>query len=85
MAKAVTVMLLGKAIEEEYIKNLDKKYSDFYENYKNVEFGKDLTIGDLAKMEAGLDWTETVSYTHLDVYKRQNQMYAIGYSCNDSS
>ena len=58
MAKAVTVMLLGKAIEEEYIKNLDEKYSDFYENYKNVEFGKDLTIGDLAKMEAGLDWTE---------------------------
>ncbi|KMQ71318.1 serine hydrolase domain-containing protein [Chryseobacterium koreense] len=58
MAKAVNVMLLGKAIEEEKIKGLDQKYSDFFENYKNVEFGKDLTIGDLAKMEAGLDWTE---------------------------
>lgn len=58
MAKAVTVMLLGKAIEEEKIKNLNVKYADFYENYKNVAFGKDLTIGDLAKMEAGLDWTE---------------------------
>lgn len=58
MAKAVNVMLLGKAIEEEKIKGLDQKYSDFFENYKNVEFGKDLTIGDLAKMEAGLNWTE---------------------------
>ncbi|MBU4538919.1 MAG: beta-lactamase family protein [Bacteroidetes bacterium] len=58
MAKAVTVMLLGKAIEENKIKSLGQKYSDFFENYKNMEFGKDLTIEDLAKMEAGLNWNE---------------------------
>ena len=58
MAKAVTVMLLGKAIEDKKIKSLEQKYSDFYENYKNVEFGKGLTIRDLAKMEAGLNWKE---------------------------
>ena len=58
MAKAVTVLLLGKAIEEKKISSLHQRYSDFFENYKNVEFGKDLTVGDLAKMEAGLKWTE---------------------------
>lgn len=58
MAKAVTVMLLGKAIEENKIRSLNQKYSDFYENYKNMEFGKDLTVEDLAKMEAGLNWNE---------------------------
>ena len=58
MAKAVTVLLLGKAIEEKKISSLHQRYSDFFENYKNVEFGKDLTVGDLAKMEAGLKWSE---------------------------
>jgi CubicO group peptidase (beta-lactamase class C family) len=58
MAKSVTVMLLGKAIEDGKINSLNEKYSDFYENYKNVEFGKDLTIADLAKMQSGLDWDE---------------------------
>ena len=61
MAKAVTVLLLGKALEEKKISSLHQRYSDFYENYKNVEFGKDLTVGDLAKMEAGLNWTEDFS------------------------
>lgn len=58
MAKAVNVMLLGKAIEDQKIKGLNEKYSDFYKNYEHVGFGKDLTLGDLAKMEAGLDWKE---------------------------
>ncbi|OWR15478.1 serine hydrolase [Chryseobacterium sp. VAUSW3] len=61
MAKAVTVLLLGKALEEKKISSLHQRYSDFYENYKNVEFGKDLTVGDIAKMEAGLNWTENFS------------------------
>lgn len=61
MAKAVTVLLLGKALEENKISSLHQRYSDFYENYKNVEFGKDLTVGDLAKMEAALNWTEDFS------------------------
>ncbi|WP_332024670.1 serine hydrolase domain-containing protein [Kaistella sp.] len=61
MAKAVTVLLLGKALEEKKISSLHQRYSDFFENYKNVEFGKDLTVADLAKMEAGLNWTEDYS------------------------
>ena len=61
MAKAVTVLLLGKAIEEKKIKSLNQKYSDFYDNYKNIPLGKDLTVGNLATMEAGLDWDENYS------------------------
>lgn len=61
MAKGVTVMLLGKALEENKIESLSQKYSDFFGNYANIEFGKKLTIGELAQMEAGLDWNENYS------------------------
>lgn len=58
MAKAVTVMLLGKALEEGKIKNIDAKFSDFFEEFNDKEFGKDLTLKNLAQMEAGLNWDE---------------------------
>lgn len=58
MAKAVTVLLVAKAIEEKKIKSFDEKFSVFFDNYKNVPYGKDLTLKDLAQMEAGLNWTE---------------------------
>ena len=58
IAKGVMVMLLGKAIEENKIESLHQKYSDFFGNYANVEFGKNLTLGELASMEAGLNWNE---------------------------
>jgi CubicO group peptidase (beta-lactamase class C family) len=58
MAKAVTVMLLGKALEEGKIKNIDAKFSDFFEEFNDKEFGKDLTLKNLAQMEAGLHWDE---------------------------
>lgn len=69
IAKAVNVMLLGKAIDEGRIKSLDEKFSDFYDNYKNVEFGKNLTLRDLATMEAGLDWKENYSSPFLPTAK----------------
>lgn len=58
MAKGITVMLLGKALEEGRVKSLDQRYSDFYENYAKVPMGKNLTLYDLAAMEAGLNWNE---------------------------
>lgn len=58
MAKTITVLLLGKAIQDKKIESLDQKYSDFYQNYSTVPFGKNLTLRDLAAMEAGLDWNE---------------------------
>lgn len=58
MAKAVTVMLFGKALEERKIKSIDARFSDFFEEFKNKPFGQDLTLKNLAQMESGLDWEE---------------------------
>ncbi|PKF75347.1 serine hydrolase domain-containing protein [Chryseobacterium sp. PMSZPI] len=58
MAKAVTVMLLGKALEEGIIKNIDEKFSDFYSEFKTKIFGNKVTLKNLAQMESGLDWDE---------------------------
>ncbi len=58
MAKAITVLLVQKAIEEKKMKSWDQPFYDYFQNYENVEFGKYLTLRDLATMEAGLNWTE---------------------------
>ncbi|WP_027375875.1 serine hydrolase domain-containing protein [Kaistella palustris] len=58
MAKAVTVMLVGKAIQEQKIKTLDEKFASFFPEFSELDPGKDLTLEDLAKMEAGLNWDE---------------------------
>ncbi|MBP2617514.1 serine hydrolase domain-containing protein [Chryseobacterium jejuense] len=58
MAKAVTVMLLGKAMEEGLINNIDEKLSDFYAEFKEKTFGNEVTLKNLAQMESGLDWDE---------------------------
>ena len=58
MAKAVTVMLLGKALEEGKIKNIDDKFSDYFEEFKDKPFAKNLTLKNLAQMESGLNWDE---------------------------
>ncbi|PIF43546.1 CubicO group peptidase (beta-lactamase class C family) [Chryseobacterium sp. 52] len=58
MAKAVTVMLLGKALEEGIMTSIDEKLSDFYSEFKEKEFGSEVTLKNLAQMEAGLDWDE---------------------------
>ncbi|MCF7566829.1 beta-lactamase family protein [Sabulilitoribacter arenilitoris] len=54
MAKSITTALLGKAIMDGYIKNLDQPLSDFYPEY---DYAK-TTVGDLASMASGLDWVE---------------------------
>lgn len=58
MAKAVTVMLLGKAIEEGKIKDISEQFSSFYPEFNKKLFGNKLTLKNLAQMEAGLDWDE---------------------------
>ncbi|MBW7675506.1 serine hydrolase domain-containing protein [Chryseobacterium chendengshani] len=58
MAKAITVMLYGKALEEGKIKNTDQNFSELYEEFKTKSFGKDLTLKHLAQMESGLEWDE---------------------------
>ncbi|PZU91405.1 MAG: serine hydrolase [Chryseobacterium sp.] len=56
MANTITTLLLGKAIDDERIQGLNQSFSDFYPDFSNNEFGKKLTLGNLASMEAGLDW-----------------------------
>ncbi|GAA5092701.1 serine hydrolase [Chryseobacterium ginsengisoli] len=58
MAKAVTVMLLGKALEEGKINSIDDKFSDYFQEFKNKGFAGSLTLKNLAQMESGLDWDE---------------------------
>ncbi len=57
MAKSITSALLGKAIDDGFIKNLDQPVSDFYPQYE----GTGLTVGDLSSMASGLDWDESYS------------------------
>ncbi|WP_250252280.1 serine hydrolase [Chryseobacterium sp. Marseille-Q3244] len=58
MAKAVTVMLLGKVLEEGIINNINENLSNFYPKFKEKTFGDQVTIKNLAQMESGLDWDE---------------------------
>lgn len=58
MTKTITALLLGKAIDDGRITNINQKFSDFYPEFSEKEFGNNLTLGNLATMEAGLDWKE---------------------------
>ncbi len=57
MAKSITTLLLGKAIEEGFIESLDQKVVDFFPELKG-EFASQLTVGDLSSMASGLNWDE---------------------------
>ena len=58
MAKSVVSALMGKAIQDGYIKSLDQPLTDFFPEY-NYELGKKVTVRDLATMSSGLDWGES--------------------------
>ena len=58
MAKTITTMLLGKAIEQGYIKGLDQRITDFIPEFLNDSLGRLVTVGDLSSMRSGIDWTE---------------------------
>jgi CubicO group peptidase (beta-lactamase class C family) len=57
MAKSITSALLGKAIQDGYIKSLNQPLGDFFDQYASDK----TTVGDLSSMASGLDWEE--SYT----------------------
>ncbi|MBQ0152156.1 MAG: serine hydrolase [Chryseobacterium sp.] len=58
MAKAVTVMLLGKSIEEGKINDKEILFSSLYKDFETKNLGNKLTLQHLAQMEAGLQWNE---------------------------
>jgi len=58
MSKSITTMLLGKAIEQGYIKSLDQKITDFIPEFLDDSLGRLVTVGDLSSMRSGFDWVE---------------------------
>ncbi|EZH72507.1 beta-lactamase [Aquimarina atlantica] len=57
MAKSMVTGMLGKAIMEGYIKNLDQPVGDFLPEFSQGLAAK-TTVGDLSSMSSGLNWTE---------------------------
>ena len=57
MSKSYVSALLGKAIMQGYIKNLDQKAKDFIPELKGP-FSDQVTVGDLSSMASGLRWDE---------------------------
>jgi CubicO group peptidase (beta-lactamase class C family) len=58
MAKSMTTMLLGKAIEQGYIKSVDQPVTDFLPEFLNDSLGRLATVGDLSSMRSGFSWEE---------------------------
>jgi len=58
MAKTVTTMLLGIAIEEGYVRDLDQPIVDFLPEFKDDPIGKTATIRQLSLMNSGYEWDE---------------------------
>ena len=51
-------MLVGKAIEQGYIKSLDQLITDFIPEFLNDPLGSLCTVGHLSSMRSGFDWSE---------------------------
>ena len=66
MAKSITTMLLGKAIEQDYIKGLDQRITDFIPEFLQDSLACLATVGDLSSMRSGFDWKEDY-YTPLNM------------------
>lgn len=57
MSKTILSLILGKAIEDGFIKDLNQKVIEFIPELKG-KFAKDVRIIDLAQMSSGLKWNE---------------------------
>ncbi|MDR2470450.1 MAG: beta-lactamase family protein [Tannerella sp.] len=58
MAKSLTTMLLGKALQEGYIRSLDQRITDFIPEFAGDSLGRLCTVGHLSAMTSGFDWTD---------------------------
>ncbi len=58
MAKTVTTLLLGIAIEEGYVRDLDQAIVDFIPEFKDDPLGKNATIAQFSLMNSGYEWDE---------------------------
>lgn len=58
MAKTITTLLLGIAIEEGLVRDLDQAITDFIPEFKDDSIAEKATIGQLSAMTSGYDWDE---------------------------
>ncbi|WP_406685385.1 beta-lactamase family protein [Seonamhaeicola sp. MEBiC1930] len=68
MAKSYVSGLMGKAIEEGYIKSLEQPVSDFLPTFKDGLAAK-MTVGHLSSMASGTNWDEAY-YSPLSITTR---------------
>ena len=68
MAKSYVSGLMGKAIEEGYIKSLDQPVSDYFSEFSEGLASK-MTVGDLSSMCSGTNWDEAY-YSPLSITTR---------------
>jgi len=62
MAKSITTLMLGKAIDEGHIGGFDHPVSDFFPRFApTTGQAPSLTVGDLSSMASGLNWEEHYS------------------------
>ena len=61
MSKSIVSILIGIAIDEGYIENVDQKIIDFIPEYKREgeNYNQDVTIKHLLTMSSGMNWQES--------------------------
>ena len=68
MAKSYVSALMGKAIDEGYIKGLDQPVGDYFPEFSEGLTAK-MTVGDLSSMSSGTNWDEAY-YSPLSITTR---------------
>ena len=58
MAKTVSTLLVGIAIEEGHIQRFDQPISDFIAEFKDDPLARNATLAHLALMNSGYEWSE---------------------------
>ena len=66
VAKSVTSMLIGAAVHDGYIDNLDEKVTDYLPRLRGSSY-EDSSIRDLLQMSSGVQWNETYADPSSDV------------------
>ncbi len=86
MSKSIVSMLIGCALQDGFIKNLDQPVSDFLPEYKTGERSK-ITLRNLLMMSSQLSWDESYSslfsittqhYYGNNIKRLINKLYSIG-------
>tara|TARA_B100000959_G_scaffold276597_1_gene331585 strand:+ start:786 stop:1988 length:1203 start_codon:yes stop_codon:yes gene_type:complete len=66
VAKSVTSMLVGAAVQDGYIESVDKKVTDYLPRLRGSSY-EDSSIRDLLQMSSGVQWNETYADPSSDI------------------